>query len=165
MSFRFSEESSFSSYPSCSHCFSLLCFPLLSNQFSWVLGWNRNRQPGIGTGFLGGNIYHEMPILCSVLLKKGSLCLVCVYIATESRNPDTQDLPKRFPSKTHSLLEVATFGPPRTPIQPNTSFTMFGWNRNPLLSLFSSVECSLLHIKKCQKWSMAPIPAKPFGWK
>ena len=49
------------------------------------------------------------------LSKKGSLCLVCVYIVTEAENPDTQDLPKKVPSRTNSLLKVATFGPQGPP--------------------------------------------------
>ena len=59
-----------------------------------VLGWNRNRKPGIGPKrVLLGRISHEMPISAVFLLKKGSLCLVCVYIVSKTENPDTQDLP------------------------------------------------------------------------
>ena len=72
-----------------------------------VFGWNMNRKPGIGLG----KISHEMPIFAVFLLKKGSLCSVCVYIVAETENPDTQDLPKKVPSRTTSLLKVATFGP------------------------------------------------------
>ena len=99
-----------------------------------------------------------------LLLKKGSLCLVCVYIVTETENPDTHDLPKKVPSRTNSLLKVATFGPQGPPIQPNTSLTVFGWNRNPLLSLHSSVKWFFAMFQNSQKWLIVPIPAKQFGW-
>ena len=47
-----------------------------------------------------------MPIFAVFLLKKGSLCLVWV-----TENPDTQDLPKKVPSRTNSLLKMATLSP------------------------------------------------------
>ena len=62
-----------------------------------------------------GKISHEMPIFAVFLLQEGSLCLVCVYIVTETENPDTQDLPKKVPSRTNSLLKMATFGPQGPP--------------------------------------------------
>ena len=65
---------------------------------------------------------------------------------------------------TNSLLRVATFVPQEPPIQPNTSFTLFGWNRNPLLSLHSSVKLFFAIFQNSQKWLIVPIPAKQFGW-
>ena len=55
-----------------------------------------------------------MPIFTVFLLKMVSLCLVCVYIVTETETL-TQDLPKKVPSRTNSLLKMATFGPQAPP--------------------------------------------------
>ena len=63
-----------------------------------VLGWNRNRQPGMGTKKGSFRLYsHEMPHFRVHFLEKGSLCLVCVYIATESREPRHTGPPQKGP--------------------------------------------------------------------
>ena len=84
-------------------------------------------QAGIGTvnpewepkGFHLGKISREMPIFAVFLKEKGSLFWVCVYIVIEKENPDTQDLPKKVPSRIHSLLKVATFGPKENMLLPS----------------------------------------------
>ena len=64
----------------------------------------------------------------------------CVYEITESRKPRTHRT-----SPKGSLLGLVLYWkrplwPPRTPIQPITSFAVFGWSWNPLLSLYRSVK-------------------------
>ena len=53
-----------------------------------------------------------MPIFAMFLLKRGSLCLVCVYIFKPRHTGPPQ---KGSPSRTSSLLIMATFGPQGAP--------------------------------------------------
>ena len=64
---------------------------------------------------------------------------LCLY-SHRDRKPRHTGPPQKGPFQDEFFTKSGRFWPPRTPIQPNTSFTAFGWNRSPLLSLYSSVE-------------------------
>ena len=70
-------------------------------------------------------VSHEIHIFMVLLLKEGPLCLVCVF-PQKAETQDTQDLPKRVPFQHKFFTKSGHLWPPRTPIQPNTSFTLFG---------------------------------------
>ena len=80
--------------------------PPLSRLIYRVSGWNRNRKPGIGTqkGSFRQNFSWNANF-CSAFVEKGvTIFLVCVQKSPRKKT-------KKVPSRTNSLLKVATFGP------------------------------------------------------
>ena len=130
-----------------------------------VFGWNRNRKPGIGTkkGSFRQN-FSWNAYFCSVFVEKGVIMFsLCLY-SHRDRKPRHTGPPQKGPFQDQFFTKNGHFWPPRTLIHPNTSLTVFGWNRNPLLSLHSSVKWFFAIFQNSQKWLIVPIPAKQFGW-
>ena len=102
-------------------------------------------------------------LFCSVFVEKGVIMFsLCLY-SHRDRKPRHTGPPQKGPFQDQFFTKNSLFWLPRTPIHPNTSLTVFGWNRNPLLSLRSSVKWFFAIFQNSQKWLIVPIPANQFG--
>ena len=101
-----------------------------------VFGWNRNCKPGIGSkkGSFRQN-FSCNAYFCSVFVEKGVIMFTLCLYSHRDRKPRHTGPPQKGPFQDQFFTKNGHFWPPRTPIHPNTSLPVFGWNRNPLLSL------------------------------